>query len=587
MRRIVLVAGALVLPLLAAAPAQAATNTICVNLVAPACNQNAATITDALLAATVDGTDSLVLIGPGTYTDSPWSLTGAASPLVVRGSGQGTVLAPPGSGVPDNFVVATDASVEDLRIEMPVAASSGDLGLWAVNGAAVSGVTVDGTGTSNTTGLRLGGGATVASSSVQLPLGSGTRGVFSSGGNGISDTVIHAARGFDHSGANTTDTLSRVRIQAVTEGIVTDSGTVVVDDALIDLGSGAGAGLAAVNFNPSTALKAINANHVTIVGGGAGSKGAWAYAANPTALQTSTIQLDNSIVRGPQTDLVATAGNTVGPSSIATITASYSDWSTFLEDATANGVADVVSATGNLDVAPGFVNAASGDYRLSVGSPVVDKGDPAPAGPPLDLDGLSRVFDGDRDGTAVRDMGAYELQDTTAPDTTILTGPSGPSADPTPTFTFTSEAGATFECTVDGGVYAACTGPGSSHTTGSLADGAHTFFVRAKDAFWGNADATPATRSFTVDTVAPQTTITTKPAKRTTSRKVKLRFTASEAGVTFECKLDGRPYRSCTSPTRYHVKLGKHLFSVRATDAAGNVDATPAKYRFKRIATTT
>jgi hypothetical protein len=30
--------------------------------------------------------------------------------------------------------------------------------------------------------------------------------------------------------------------------------------------------------------------------------------------------------------------------------------------------------------------------------------------------------------------------------------------------------------------------------------------------------------------------------------------------------------------------VGKHRFSVRAKDAAGNIDATPATYRFKRAA---
>ena len=87
----------------------------------------------------------------------------------------------------------------------------------------------------------------------------------------------------------------------------------------------------------------------------------------------------------------------------------------------------------------------------------------------------------------------------------------------------------------------------------------------------------------TPDTAAPQTTITKKPAKRVTSKKVRFTFTSDEAGVTFQCKRDAKAYKSCTSPFRWKVKLGKHVLLVRAVDAAGNVDATPARYRFKRI----
>ncbi|HEX9967041.1 MAG TPA: hypothetical protein VGB06_03750, partial [Solirubrobacterales bacterium] len=82
------------------------------------------------------------------------------------------------------------------------------------------------------------------------------------------------------------------------------------------------------------------------------------------------------------------------------------------------------------------------------------------------------------------------------------------------------------------------------------------------------------------DTTAPQTVVKGS-IKGSTA---KFRFSSSEAGSTFECKLDRKPFRKCRSPKRYKkLKPGKHVFKVRAKDAAGNVDATPAKRRFQIV----
>lgn len=81
------------------------------------------------------------------------------------------------------------------------------------------------------------------------------------------------------------------------------------------------------------------------------------------------------------------------------------------------------------------------------------------------------------------------------------------------------------------------------------------------------------------DTDAPNTTIQTQPDSPTQSQSASFRFVASEAGSRFECSLDNAPYSPCTSPQVYsNLSEGSHVFAVRAIDAAGNVDATPATY---------
>jgi hypothetical protein len=81
---------------------------------------------------------------------------------------------------------------------------------------------------------------------------------------------------------------------------------------------------------------------------------------------------------------------------------------------------------------------------------------------------------------------------------------------------------------------------------------------------------------------APDTEITKGPKKKTTKRKAKFKFESSEAGSTFECKLDKKPFKPCESPFKKKVKAGKkHKFKVRAIDADGNADPTPAKAKWK------
>lgn len=57
-------------------------------------------------------------------------------------------------------------------------------------------------------------------------------------------------------------------------------------------------------------------------------------------------------------------------------------------------------------------------------------------------------------------------------------------------------------------------------------------------------------------------------------------YTASES-ASYECSLDGAPFTPCDSPSSFsNLHPGWHVFAVRATDAAGNVDPSPAIIRW-------
>ncbi len=84
---------------------------------------------------------------------------------------------------------------------------------------------------------------------------------------------------------------------------------------------------------------------------------------------------------------------------------------------------------------------------------------------------------------------------------------------------------------------------------------------------------------------APQTTLRRKPGKTTRDRTPTFRFASDEPGSTFQCKLDGKPFRSCRSPfTTKRLTLGRHTFKVRARDDSGKLDPSPASYGFKVVA---
>ena len=166
--------------------------------------------------------------------------------------------------------------------------------------------------------------------------------------------------------------------------------------------------------------------------------------------------------------------------------------------------------------------------------------------------------------------------DTLPPETAITNHPGNQTNSAAVDFGFTAtEPGSTFQCSLDGAGYTACA---ESLTYRRLSEGRHTIAVKATDRA-GNSQQSPASFSWTIDTTPPDTAIAGKPNILSNSASAGFIFSSSEPQSTFQCGFDGSDYASCTSPQSYaSLSEGPHTFAVKAIDASGNPDSTPATY---------
>ncbi len=174
--------------------------------------------------------------------------------------------------------------------------------------------------------------------------------------------------------------------------------------------------------------------------------------------------------------------------------------------------------------------------------------------------------------------------------TWITSGPHGATTSTTASFGFgSSMSGSTFECSLDGSAFAACTSPTSYS---GLVEGSHTFRVRAIGPD-GEADASPAERSWIVDTSAPVLSIErptagtyvnnqsvggTGPIVIVGSVTVEATAIDLQSGVPgFRFEVDGipvAPFEVTRQGDRFQftfrpASAGNHTITARATNAAG------------------
>jgi len=372
-----------------AAPASAAATTYCVPSTGPQCSGTAEPdIQSALNAAGGDGAKDIIKVAAGTYTGPFFDNSG--NPVDLIGSGLGTVLQ--GGG-----------GASTLRVTEPTTTIS-SLKVVAANGA----IGADSSGTF----LHVAVGESAGASGV-VGVFLETNGRFEQGVVSLSDS---SSTGVDLGGG----TLSRSAVTAGSVGVHgLETGTAVDDLIRVTKSNGTGVQLAGALYGSS-----INARQDTVIGPGVSttSTGVEVDASPPAAGfggGPGDAHLNGVIIRNFHKDLAAqgvdgTCGfypDTYPCPQDATINIAYSDFNPANDTLGVHSF--ITEGASNLhNVDPKFANPFGGDFSLKFGSPVVDKANPnaPPSGDPiLDLLGTLRKIDGDGNGIARVDMGAFEL----------------------------------------------------------------------------------------------------------------------------------------------------------------------------------
>jgi hypothetical protein len=358
-----------------------------------------------------------VILGPGPFTSSAapgysYAPGAANNPLTLRGAGPSTVLQGNEASNDEWRTLAITTVpgvanvVRDLKLVIPKKSSPSAAardGL-SMNSGTVENVIVEDRG-DGLTGIAAGPGTVLRKVEVTMnPKGGAV--LFAAAGERsvVEDAVL---RGGTHGLSllsGSVVTARRIDVTASYSVLQAYGGDLTVEDALLRVtgddvfgGDGPAALMAeTVAGKPAS----IDARRVTAIGpGNAQSDGARARSGD--AGKTASIALDSSILSGFGASLRGRSFG--GPFAITT---RYSDYASATKAAMAGGT--ITEGEGNIDADPLFADPAASDFRLRAGSPAIDAGNPAPTASERDLRGDPRQADGNGDGTAIVDMGAFE-----------------------------------------------------------------------------------------------------------------------------------------------------------------------------------
>lgn len=316
----------------------------------------------------------------------------------------------------DNIALSmTGGTASNLRFELSQEepGPSGQLaGIYAQEHVTVEDSTfvLDGNGTSATRGIT-----TIEPLTVRRSAFIGT---------GENDFAVGIS--FFHDTAdNEALTIEDSSFTGLSNPITGGGGTVTVLDSLIDLGSMTGiTGIQSEIFSGAIDEHSVSLHGTTIVGSGAFQigvlSGVGASGANTMLLEINVSDTLIDLSGASVADIYCTAAgvNAEGDLDVRDSMLRQVSGATSCDDGFFSNLDPVTTP-------PVYVNAAAGDYRPHWQSLVIDAGFESATRPvgDTDLGGKPRIVDGNRDGAARIDIGAYEYQEQPPTTPTISSAP--------------------------------------------------------------------------------------------------------------------------------------------------------------------
>lgn len=333
----------------------------------------------------------------GATTLNGGGLATSGNPVEVLGEGVAkTTVSDSGSVI---SITDPSSSIRDLTIKPT---SAGGIGLNAAG--TVERVAVSGTVAA--TGMQL-SGAVASNVTVDLPAGINSTGIaLAQAANTVQDSRLSADHVIRADGGTTT--LRRLQITAGSRGATLATGaTGSFESSTIRVLSGGIIGLS-VQSNLFGAGTDLTARHLTVVGPGSGQAVISSASCGITNTGgTTRVNISDSIIRGWAKDFTRNGGAACpsSGSAVADVDAAFSIFDP--AKVTQSGLGTFSTLSGNANVDP----LLTSDLQLGAGSPAIDAGDPAALGATettTDVAGAPRLVDGNGDGTARRDIGAFE-----------------------------------------------------------------------------------------------------------------------------------------------------------------------------------
>ena len=354
----------------------------------------------------------------------------------------------------------------------------------------------------------------------------------------LDSSAIFSALDMDPSAG--TATAERLIVHATVGGACSTLRTVVIRDTVC--WTSASPGTRALGINTSGGTASVTLRNVTAIASGSQNTDAIAYTATggaQLAVNGKGVIARTSAVDAPSDDV---QGNAFDSGSSSIITFDHSNYEKVNDFGGPGATASVTAANAPTiqNAAPVFVDAAAGDFHQQATSPTLNAGATDGFSGALDIDGDPRTV-----GPAA-DIGADEFPDSDG----------------------------------DGVVDASDNCPNDSNAgqQDGDADG-------VGDACDPSPNGEPPVENPpTADIVPPDTQITAGPEGKTRKKSATVTFSGTDARAVaaFQCRLDGDAFETCSSPKTYSgLKKGFHTVEVRAVDAAGNVDPTPALRTWK------